>query len=116
MGRHPHRRTWSRLRGPTSTQTYVWSNGKSRTITFNSTVATVGGQTVLRSDGTVDSGAFAGAAVERAITLVADLTACLQEPGLTSAGGPEVLADDRAVSLRARSSASPSLRARRRRS
>jgi hypothetical protein len=79
------------LSSPTSTQTYSWSNGRASTITFNSTVATVGGQTVLTSSGTVDSGAFAGAAVERVVTLVADLTACLQEPGLTSAGGPELL-------------------------
>lgn len=69
-------------------ETFTWNNGQTSTFDYVSTVAMVGGQTVIRRLGTITSGQFAGATAEEVLThTTVALTDCVFEPGVTRRDG-----------------------------
>lgn len=71
-----------------SVATFTWNTGQSSVFSYNRTVTTVGGTTIVTLTGVITSGLFAG---DTAINITSgpaiDVLDCLQPPGVTSRSG-----------------------------
>ncbi|MTE22419.1 hypothetical protein F0L17_25620 [Streptomyces sp. TRM43335] len=68
--------------------TITWNTGETSTISYHRSANYVLGTLVIVENGTVTAGKFTGDSVLHVVELLnLDLTACLAEPGLTTASG-----------------------------
>ncbi|MEU5694352.1 hypothetical protein [Actinosynnema sp. NPDC020468] len=76
------------LESDSAVLTFHWNTGESSVFTYDRTVTTVGGSTVVTLTGSVTAGLFAGAAaVMVVIGPAVNLLACLYAPGLAGRSG-----------------------------
>ena len=68
--------------------TFTWNTGQTSLFSYNRTVTTVGGTSVVTLTGVITSGLFAGdTAINITTGPAIDLLDCLQPPGVTSRSG-----------------------------
>lgn len=76
----------------TGTQSFLWSDGRTSTLSFTRTVSIVNGQTVLTLTGPITAGVFSGrSAVLTVVEPALDVLACESAQGLTSQAGVTTL-------------------------
>ncbi|MGW2277815.1 hypothetical protein [Streptomyces sp. NPDC001770] len=75
-----------------TTQTFLWSDGQTSTLSFTRTVTIINGQTVLTLTGPVSAGVFSGrSAVLTVVEPALDVLACESTLGLRSQAGVTTL-------------------------
>jgi hypothetical protein len=72
--------------------TFLWSNGKSSTFSYNKTTIDVNGEIISTETGTITSGEFAGNLTTEVLVLpTLDLSACESSAGISTASGTATL-------------------------